>query len=411
MRYVYNRRNRRRLSRICFVIVVAVVVAVAIGGFVYYYSLHPIKKVKTAASVSATETSATKPVNVAGRYLLNGTITWARATDRDAVDANGQPDYNQPFSQLNTFNRNQYDAWSTDFECPITSNNVPYSVQASDTTFNCRPEFLPAAAKYFNFFDLANNHTDNQGGMTGLQSTRNYLSKQPGVQYFGNFDPSITADTCEVIALPVRIIYSNQVPKKSALPVAFCAWEYVLRDPLPGEIAAMKKYAQAMPVFAFAEMGVEDEAHSDATQQVIAHEIIDQGSQFLIANNPHWVQNTEAYKGKLIVYSTGNFIFDQLEPEQQRSASIDLGMTVPYSANVAKWLKLAPSCAVFHDNCLQKAQQEGLKKINLNLKFAVVAGQGGDRKITHRADASTQAAVERRMNWTQTCQKLTTDSC
>lgn len=341
-----------------------------------------------------------RPQVVAGRYLLNGTVTWARGVESEA-----KGDYGQPFSKLYTFNRNKYDAWSVDFECPITNNNVPYETQKNNLIFNCRPEFLPAAVKYFNIFDLANNHTDNQGGETGLAETRQHLDNA-GVQYFGTFDPGYSQNVCEVLSLPVRIRKTDNSEQKSALPVAFCGWHYFYRKPQPAEIEAMDKYAKIMPVFAFAEMGVEYKAQAGADQVEIAHQIMDKGPEFLIANNPHWVQNTEVYKNKLIVYSTGNFIFDQVDAETDRSASIDLSLSVKYDANVAKWLALAPQCKAFHDNCLELAEQQGLSKVNMQLKYGVVAGQNGYKVITHKADDAVQAAVEERTNWAATLKQL-----
>ncbi len=361
---------------------------------------------KMAQQPATTQASSTPPAPVAtptavnGKYLLNGTVTWARAVEQQA-----HGDYAQPFSQLDSFGRSQYDAWSTDFECPITNNTVPYQAQIDTLVFNCRPEFLPFAAKYFNIFDLANNHTDNQGGEKGLDETRQHL-EAAGVQYFGTFDPADSQNVCEVIALPVRILQADKSEQKSALPVAFCGWHYFYRKPQPGEIDVMDKYARVMPVFAFAEMGVEYHPKADDTQIEIAHQIIDHGPEFLIANNPHWVQNTEVYRGKLIVYSTGNFIFDQLDTETQRSASIDVTMTVPYDDNVAKWVALAPQCKAFHDDCLAKAEAQGLTKVKLQLKYGVIAGQNGYKQITHKADDATQKAIEDRTNWPQTLQAL-----
>jgi poly-gamma-glutamate synthesis protein (capsule biosynthesis protein) len=324
--------------------------------------------------------------------------------EKDSLRAGGY-DYSYPFSQLNTFEPNKYDAWMTSFECPITDNVVPFATQVSNLVFNCRPEFLPEATKYFQFFDLANNHTGDQQGSKGLESTRQYLDKA-GVQYFGSFDPGVTDDICEVVALPVRIEQSDKTEQKAQLPVAMCAWHYFMRGPEPGEIEHMQQYAKIMPVLAFVEMGVEYQPTASAIQQKIAHAVVDQGPEFVIANNPHWVQNTEVYKGKLIVYATGNFIFDQLEPEEQRSASLDVTMTVPYDQNVGKWVALAKDCVAFQDSCLATAQKQGLKKIKPHLTYGVVAGQGGYRHLTHKADAATQAAVEQRMNWQQTLKQL-----
>lgn len=374
------------------------------GWFVYteLFRAKPQPKTPIVSRVDAPP-AVSSDVSVAGRYLFNGTTVWARAVEKYARN-----NYAQPFSQLDTLNRSSYDAWSTDFECPITDNVVPYQTQIDKLVFNCRPEFLPEASKYFNLYDLANNHTDNQDGQVGIASTRAYMDKQTGVQYFGNYDPTITKDICEVIAMPVRIQKSDKSEEKSSLPIAFCAWHYFnyFRGPYPDELAVVKQYADIMPVFGFVEMGNEYHATASTDQVTIAHQLVDTGLDFLLANNPHWVQNTEVYKGKLVVYSLGNFIFDQLDTETQRGASIDAAMTVPYDANVAKWLTLGPSCAAFRDTCLQTAQTQGLKKIPIKLSYAVVASQGGAGKITHKADAATQAAVEERMNWTATAKAL-----
>jgi len=273
--------------------------------------------------------------------------------------------------------------------------------------FNCRPEFLPYAAKYFNLINLANNHTDNEDGMVGLTETRERLSKVPGLQYFGTFDPAVANDICEVIGLPVRLKVGTHEVGKANLPVAFCAWHYVFRLPRPGEIAVMKKFARLMPVFAFAHMGKEYIPKADAVQESIAHTIIDQGPEFLIANQSHWVQNAEVYKGKLIVYSTGNFIFDQLDAETNRGDNIAVNLSLQVDDNVRKWLSLGKSCLVFHDACFSEAQNVGLKKVSLQLDYGVVASQGGYRDLTHLADSATQKAVEQRMGWAAVCKELT----
>lgn len=334
-----------------------------------------------------------------GRYLLNGTVTWARAVEQQA---NGN--FNQPFSRLDTFNRNIYDAWSTDFECPITNNVVPYRVQIDNLIFNCRPEFLPEASKYFDIFDLANNHTYDQGGEKGLAETRANLDKL-GLQYFGTYDSSDLDNICEVIALPVKLNISNKI-EKASIPVAFCGWHYFYRQVQPVQLEVINKYSKIMPVFAFTEMGAEYQAMATPSQVQIAHQIMDYGPEFLIANNPHWVQNTEVYKNKLIVYSTGNFIFDQLDSETNRSASIDVSLSAEYDENVAKWIELAPTCLSYHDDCLARAEKQGLKKLNLKYKFDVIAGLNGYKVVTHKATSDVQEAVEQRMNWKQTLDAL-----
>ena len=48
-----------------------------------------------------------------------------------------------------------------------------------------------------------------------------------------------------------------------------------------------------------------------ALMRRIAHLAIDWGAALVLGSHPHWVQGTEWYKGKPILYSLGNFVFDQ----------------------------------------------------------------------------------------------------
>lgn len=356
-----------------------------------------------------TTTNGTASISAEGRYLFSGTIVPARAVENLAVNASGERDYSQPFSKLYTFNPEQYDAWAADFECPITDNVVPYRVQIETLVFNCRPEFLPEMTKYITLYNLANNHTSDQGGVEGLLSTRQYLD-DAGVQYFGHFDPSVTEDICEVIALPISIESSEEQSREATLPVAFCSWHYFNynRSPTDEELAVARKYAEVMPVFGFVEMGTEYQAEASSDQVEIARSIIDAGAEFVLANNPHWVQNSEAYKGKLIVYSLGNFIFDQIEPETLRGVSIDTTLRIASSNNLQSWLDVAERCnpEVYKDECLEQAKQQSLSKLPITLTYDAVANTSGYRKVTEKADEATQAAVKERLRWEETITAL-----
>ena len=353
----------------------------------------------------ANEEAAVEPIeyDVEGRYLFSGTVVLARAVEKFAVDANGQTDYGQPFSGLDTFEPSKYDAWLVDLECPATDALVSYQQQIESLIFNCPIEFLPEMYKYITLINLANNHTSDLG-KDGFNETQQNLA-DAGFQHFGNYDPSVSEDVCEVVALPVRLGYAEG-ERDGKLPVAFCSWHYFFRDPLSNELEVMEKFAEVMPVFAFQHAGVEYVATAGGNQPGLAKSIIDLGAEFVIGNSPHWVQNTEVYKGKLIAYSTGNFIFDQLETETNRGANFDLTISVNYDENLEKWLELGESCAEQNDNCLQEAIDLGLEKVDLDLKWDIVASLGGVREITRKADSATQKAVEERANWAETLEEL-----
>ena len=54
----------------------------------------------------------------------------------------------------------------------------------------------------------------------------------------------------------------------------------------------------------------------------IGHLAIDWGADIVIGNHPHWYEGVEVYKGKLITYSHGNFVFDQMWSEETREGVI-----------------------------------------------------------------------------------------
>lgn len=54
----------------------------------------------------------------------------------------------------------------------------------------------------------------------------------------------------------------------------------------------------------------------------IGHLAIDDGADFVVGNHPHWYQGVEVYKGKLITYAHGNYVFDQMWSEETRRGVI-----------------------------------------------------------------------------------------
>lgn len=57
-------------------------------------------------------------------------------------------------------------------------------------------------------------------------------------------------------------------------------------------------------------------------QRDLAYRIIDEGADLVVGNHSHWFQPLEVYKEKLIVYSHGNFVFDQEWSEETKTGII-----------------------------------------------------------------------------------------
>jgi Bacterial capsule synthesis protein PGA_cap len=335
--------------------------------------------------------------NPQGRYLFNGTIFWGRAIEEWSRDTTGKVDYANPFSELSGFKRSSYDAWFADMECPITDKYISFMDQINTLQFSCPPQFLKEAGKYFDYFDLANNHSGDQG-VAGYEMTKKNVA-DAGLKSYGSFDPGALNDTCSVTPLAVRVANAP-----AHIPVALCAWHYFYRTPLEGELEVMKQYQEKLPVFAFIHMGVEYLPEATDIQVDIAHKVADLGPEFVVANNPHWVQNTEVYKNKLIIYSTGNFIFDQLDYETQRSASLDADITYS-SPQMQQWLDLGERCHQAPEKCWDMVQEAKLEKMTTSKKFDVVIGDSS-KKRTRLGSETLRQDTLKRLKWQETTDQL-----
>jgi hypothetical protein len=391
---LYKPHNKRKWF-LLGAIAVVVVIAAASFWFVTQRGKKASAPVDSAVPVQATNDKL--PTEVEGKYLISGTIV----LDRVVVTFAGN-DYNQPFSHLSTMGK--YDGGIADLECPVTYNRNKNDINVDSPRFNCRPEWLPSMKKYFQIIKLAGNHTYDMGADGFTQSVTNI--QKAGMQAVGHYNPHADPDNnCEVVSLPVRLQNPDKTESKTNMPVAICAFNYkIIFAPEAGEIEQITRYAKIMPVFGLLQSGAEYQNLATPEKKVYAHKMIDAGADFVIGNGAHGVQESEAYKGKLIVYSLGNFIFDQLDAETNRGLSIALGMKVPYDDNVAKWIALGKSCKPESrdDTCLEQAEKAGLTRFNASYTYEPIASSTGVRTITTRGSSTLQKAIEQRLNWSQT---------
>lgn len=85
--------------------------------------------------------------------------------------------------------------------------------------------------------------------------------------------------------------------------------------------------------------GVEYTNKATSHQVKLGHEIIDNGADIIIGSHPHWVQNVEFYNDKPIIYSLGNFIFDQTHELETRQGA---ATSLYYYQNELKSIELMP---------------------------------------------------------------------
>jgi poly-gamma-glutamate synthesis protein (capsule biosynthesis protein) len=68
--------------------------------------------------------------------------------------------------------------------------------------------------------------------------------------------------------------------------------------------------------------GVEYVSEPSDRQVTLGRALIDAGVDVVVGAHPHWVQPVEEYQGKLIFYSLGNFVFDQMWSEETRLGEV-----------------------------------------------------------------------------------------
>ncbi len=366
MRYTSRRRAITGHRR--FVLFGAAFGLVIIGLVVALMLTRQVSHDKSPVSkkaVDITSKSVSTTDSVSSRIQFVGDVFWGRYMQRKAERSSLGTSYFT--SKLTQSDRAKYDAWIGNFECPITSRDVPYDQQVAHLRFNCRPEYLPEFAKWFTAGGLANNHTMNNGGQWGIDQTRANLQKS-GIQYFGNYDMNQLDDICEVIAMPAR----SADGKAAKIPVALCGYMQVVNvAPTEAQLQVMQKYARVMPVIAMPHMGVEYRTTAEPEKISAYHRMIDNGADAVIAAHPHVIQNSESYKGRLIAYSLGNFLFDQqsLGRDTTVGLAVDITLTIDDSHAVGVYTDIAPSCAKYRDDCLARLSQDLPRRPGIRIEY------------------------------------------
>lgn len=402
-----HRKHTRRRS---ILVTAAVIGIVGVGLALWQIGALVLPVQEQATTNPAPHTTVTPTTkSVESKVLVMGDMYWGRQVN--AWSQASSLKYAYPFQSLGEFNRSAYDAWIANMECPITNNpKVSAAVEEATLKFDCSPSYLTEAKKWFTAVSLGNNHTDNQG-ISGFAETKQHLNEN-GIQYFGSYDANDSTNVCDVISLPARIALSDGTTKEGTLPLVWCGYDGVFRTPNEQSIAATAKYASLFGVIVMPHSGAEYKAEPDAIKTTFYRTLINNGADVVLGGHPHWVQSTEAYRGKLIVYSLGNFIFDQLrDGELTRGALISMSVIVDAAAapDIDKWLALGETCGAYADDCLAKATEEGLTKLPLQYHFAVL-GSRDDTKVTHRASETELAGILQRMNWQETIQGLSGNS-
>lgn len=190
-------------------------------------------------------------------------------------------------------------------------------------TFRAAPTTLQALKGRFDAVALANNHSGDYG-QTAFLETIEHLSAL-GIGHVGggkNLREAHAPLWIRQKGLKIAVLaYCEYKPRSFE---AGADWPGIAWSEDAEVIADIRAARQAGAdlVIPFMHWGWEREPHSDARQRQLAHAMIDAGASLVIGGHPHVTQETEVYRGKPIIYSLGNFVFDGFDKPAEKTGWI-----------------------------------------------------------------------------------------
>lgn len=248
----------------------------------------------TLESIFATDHSWTATLSADRKITLiaTGDIIPARVTNYKSVVQYKNPTW--AIEKTANFLRDA-DVTLIDLEAPLLEN---CPVTREGMIFCGDKSFIQALTRGgVDAASLANNHTGNHG-QAGLDSTEKIL-KEAGILPFGLTNPNYLTVKDKKIAF----LGYNDIPWSQPVP------EEVDVDLMIRDIKEAREHADI--VIVEFHWGTEYITPVEDRQRYLAQTAVDAGADLIIGNHPHWIKPIEFYKGKLLTYAHGNFIFDQ----------------------------------------------------------------------------------------------------
>lgn len=159
--------------------------------------------------------------------------------------------------------------------------------------------------------NFGNNHILNFG-TEGFQETKLNLDKV-GLEYFGDINGQSQYLMKTIESVDMGFINYNQFSSGS-------------EDRVFANIRDLKDKTDILVVYTH--WGEEYKTQVPENVNILAHKLIDEGADLVIGTHPHVVEPKEEYRGKMIYYSLGNFVFDQYFSEETKK-----GMAVEATIN------------------------------------------------------------------------------
>ena len=227
---------------------------------------------------------------------------------------NNSVDY--PFEHVSEF-INDFDLAFCNLECPVSavgqSTGKIYCFRA-DTSY-----FSGVQDAGFNLFSLANNHIIDWGEKACLDTKQ--LIEKNNLYVIGAGKDQTEAQAplfIKMNGLKFAFLASVGIPLKDMI--------WPISKPGPAQanleqlVELILKIRQTVDYIVVSLHWGNEYEHLPRSHQVIwAHTLINAGADLIIGHHPHVLQSIEYYNNRIILYSLGNFVFDQHKLYQRQS--------------------------------------------------------------------------------------------
>lgn len=307
-----NKKHQQRLALLAGVALIVVTIAVvglaqvSLGDLARATYVAAVPRAERAPETPDPETASSTEATL----LFFGDIMLGRGVATKLADQSGEASFD--------FVRERISA--ADFA--VANLEGPVSDRGANVGSKYSFRFVPEAAQWvagagFDLVSSANNHAWDWGRLA-LCDTKDHLTKA-GVASVGTGCNEDEANTPYITTIgDSRVLFMSYT---NLYPSSLTA-----RGDIPGvsdldleRITAMIKAFRAEGpglVVIIMHWGEEYEMRSHPIQQTWAHDLIDAGTDLVIGHHPHVTQEIERYGNGWIVYSLGNFVFDQYFSEE-----------------------------------------------------------------------------------------------
>lgn len=203
------------------------------------------------------------------------------------------------------------DLFAINLESPFTIGGS-HLVKTGSFSFKADPQSLSTLILAgVDLIALANNHTINQG-RPGISDTQKLLTEN-NIAFAGaglNETEARAPAVKEINGAKFGFLSYAYPDDYSVADASTFGIADMDVDKMTIDVSRLKQQVDLVVVMMHA--GYEYTNSPNRQQKDFAHAAIEAGADLVIGHHPHWVQTTEIYNGRPILYSLGNLVFDQM---------------------------------------------------------------------------------------------------